>query len=286
VLASGGFENNRRMTLDYLRLDVAGTWGSPGNTGDGILMAQAVGADLWHMNNCYSIVGVPTDGAIEGSIYADFPARKGVIYVGPDGSRFADESTKKGHGKALFHGRYELFPHQPMTVIFDEATRTSTPVASAPPYSWAVLVEKYVWSAENLAEIDRGWIVRADTPQELAEALGMDPEIFAAELASYNAGCAAGHDERFGRAPETLIPLITPPYYGFKSTPGIVYTCGGPRRNERSEVLDVHGRVIKRLFAAGEISSSYSWCMDGGMMIADALAFGRIAGRSAAATGR
>jgi succinate dehydrogenase/fumarate reductase flavoprotein subunit len=286
VLASGGFENNRRMMLDYLRLDVAGSWGSPGNTGDGIAMAQALGADLWHMNNSYSIVGVPTNGALEGSIYADFPAHKGVIFVGPDGSRFADETTKKGHGKALVNGRYELFPHQPMNVIFDEATRMSTRVASAPPYSWAVLIEDYEWSADNLAEIDNGWIVRAETPGELAGALGMDPDTFAAELTRYKASCAAGVDERFGRAPETLIPLSTPPYYGFRFSPGVVYTCGGPRRNERSEVLDVHGEVIPRLFAAGEISSSYSWCMDGGMMIADALAFGRIAGRSAAATDR
>ena len=63
----------------------------------------------------------------------------------------------------------------------------------------------------------------------------------------------------------------------------VAWSNGGPRRNEHAEVLDAFGSVLPGLFAAGSVSSTYSWCKDGGFHIADALAFGRIAGRTAAA---
>jgi succinate dehydrogenase/fumarate reductase flavoprotein subunit len=86
-----------------------------------------------------------------------------------------------------------------------------------------------------------------------------------------------------GRHAKTLVPLETPPYYGFTSAPLLGWTNGGPRRNEHAQVLDALGKVIPGLYAAGCVSSTYSWLKDGGFHIADALAFGRVAGRHAAA---
>ena len=94
---------------------------------------------------------------------------------------------------------------------------------------------------------------------------------------------AAGVDDQFHRHPRTLTPIDQPPYYAFTSAPLLGWTNGGPRRNERAQVLDPFGRVIPGLYAAGTVSSTYSWCKDGGFHIADALAFGRVAGRTAAA---
>jgi len=63
----------------------------------------------------------------------------------------------------------------------------------------------------------------------------------------------------------------------------LVYTNGGPAKDANARVLDPFGDPIPGLFAAGEVASTYSHCNSGGFMIADALSFGRIAGRSAAA---
>ena len=62
VLATGGFENNPQMVRDYLGLPAPVVWGSPGSTGDGIRMAQKVGADLWHMDNMMTILGLRAAG--------------------------------------------------------------------------------------------------------------------------------------------------------------------------------------------------------------------------------
>ena len=100
-------------------------------------------------------------------------------------------------------------------------------------------------------------------------------------MVSWNDACAAGHDP-LGRPAATLAPLATPPYYGFTSAPLLGWTNGGPRRNEKAQVLDPFGEAIGRLYAAGTVSSTYSRCKDGGFHIGDALAFGRVAGRNAA----
>ena len=143
-------------------------------------------------------------------------------------------------------------------------------------------MEKYVWSEDNLAEIERGWIVASDTLSGLAGKLGLHPEGLEKSVALYNRYCDAGLDEQFNREPTTLVPLRSAPYYGFVSEPILAWSNGGPRRDANARVLGVSGQVIEGLFAAGNVSSTYSWCKDGGFHIADALAFGRIAGRTAA----
>ncbi len=73
------------------------------------------------------------------------------------------------------------------------------------------------------------------------------------------------------------------PFYVLEVTPLLGWSNGGPRRDGRARVLDTRGEVIAGLYAAGEVSSTYSWRKDGGFHIADALAFGRCGGRDAAA---
>lgn len=93
-------------------------------------------------------------------------------------------------------------------------------------------------------------------------------------------------DEQFGRRADTLDAIGDGPYYAFTSAPMVAWSNGGPRRDEHCRVLDSFGATLPGLYAAGSISSTYSWCKDSGMHIADALAFGRIAGRTAAAATR
>jgi len=285
VLATGGFENNPEMVADYLGMADPPTWGTPASTGDGHKMAMRIGADLWHMDNMMAIVGVRTPDFHAAFATMGLVGPKGYIYVGPDGSRFVDEDVQIRHGHALIHGRYELYPLQKAHVVFDERARRAGPLVPPPEYmpvGWNTVIEKYVWSDDNLAEIEKGWIVKADTLAELERKLGIPAGGLEKSVTLYNRYCAAGEDEQFGRAAATLIPLDEPPFYGFTSGPILAWSNGGPRRNEHSQVLNLSGEPIPGLYAAGTVSSTYSWCKDGGFHIADALAFGRVAGRHAA----
>lgn len=284
ILASGGFANNADLVRTFLRLPDACPWGSPANTGDGLLMAQAAGAALANMHNYMGMMGLRAP---------DHPAGFNVVFsnsahiiVDFGGFRFANETAQNKHGKIIVGNRYMLFPDRPCFAIFDESTRLAGPIyptIEAQPYGWTQRIEDYRWSADNSAEIEKGWIARADTVEELAAKLGIAGVQLAATVAEFNAACEARHDARHGRNPDTMAPIRTPPYYGFAWGGLLVYTNGGPRKNEQAQVLDTFGAVIPGLYAAGEVASTYSHCMAGGQMIADALAFGRIAGRHAAA---
>jgi len=284
VLATGGFEGNAQMVRDYLRFPDKLTWGSPYNTGDGHKMAQKVGADLWHMDNMMSIEGFSVPG-FDSGFYGRFSFRMGFLYVDSDGKRCVNELPHTGHGNAWVNGSYEHVPLRSVHAVFDEATRLAGPISPNSrmlPVGWNLLVDGYEWSQDNSVEIEKGWIHKADTLEELAAQLDIEPGALVSTVARYNAACQAGEDDQFGRPAATMVALGEGPYYAFTSAPMIAWSNGGPRRNERCEVLDPFDAVIPGLYAAGSVSSTYSWCKDGGMHIADALAFGRVAGRNAA----
>ncbi|WP_280232458.1 FAD-dependent oxidoreductase [Nocardia cyriacigeorgica] len=283
VLATGGFAANPRMVRDYLRLTDAPIWGSPHSTGDGHRMAQRIGADLWHMDNMMTITGVRVDDG-PGAFLALWAADH-YLFVGPDGRRFVDETAENRHGHIYRNGDLELFPLRPFHLIFDERMRTAGPLSPTRqvlPVGWKLLMENFVWSADNSTEIARGTIRRADTIAELAEYIDVDPATLERTVAGYNKACEYGRDDSFGRAPHTLAPVSQPPFYVLEVAPLLGWSNGGPRRDGRARVIDVDSAVIAGLYAAGEVSSTYSWAKDGGFHIADALAFGRVAGREAA----
>ena len=128
VLATGGFENNPEMVRDYLQLPGSPVWGSPAGTGDGIKMAQKVGADLWHMDNMAANLGFAVD-EFEAGMFVMFIFSMGFICVGNDGRRPHNEMPPQGHGHGLIDGDYELFQRRPLHVIFDEATRQAGPIS-------------------------------------------------------------------------------------------------------------------------------------------------------------
>lgn len=284
ILATGGFEGNPDMVRDHLRLTDPVVWGTPAATGDGLRMAVKAGADLWHMSNMMTLPGLRAPG-FESGFYTAFPATNSFIYLGLDGRRLCNERVALAHGHARLNGSYQLFPTTPMHIVFDESARRAGPIVPGRDrlaVSWAALIEGYDWSPDNSVEIDKGWIHRADTLPELAALLNVDPETLITTVARYNAACESGHDDQFARPARTLAPIAEPPYYAFTSAPLLAWSNGGPRRNENAQVLDPFDQVIPALYAAGNVSSTYSWCKDGGFHIADALAFGRIAGTHAA----
>ena len=284
VLATGGFQADPDMVRDYLRVEDHVLWGSPASTGDGHKMAQAIGADLWHMGNMMTITGVRGDDG-HGHYLALWNAHN-YLWVGDDGRRFLDETAEPFHGHVLRGGSYELFPLRPFYLIFDEQMRTAGPLSPAPdvlPVGWNLLMNGSRWSADNGAEIEKGWIECADSLAALADLIGLDADTLGHSVDLYNAACEQGRDEHFGRNPDKLASVTHAPFYALRIAPLLGWTNGGPRRDGRARVLDTQGEVIDGLYAAGEVSSTYSWRKDGGFHIGDALAFGRVAGRDAAA---
>ncbi|WP_459546473.1 FAD-dependent oxidoreductase [Nocardia sp. X0981] len=284
ILATGGFEGDPELVRTHLGLNNVPVWGSTAATGDGLRMAERVGADLWHMDNMMAVNGISRPGSRHG-FFAMFLYARGYVWVDGNGRRFVDECVPSGHGQALIDGRYQLHPRRPMHVLFDERTRMAGPIspnADVMAVGWNVLTDGYRWSTDNSAEIAAGWIYRADTLGELAGRIGVDPATLTATVERYNRACVAGSDELFGRNPATLIPLTEPPFYAYHSAPVLAWTNGGPRRDHHARVLTRAGDAIDGLYAAGTVSSTYSWAKDGGFHIADAIVFGRIAGAHAA----
>jgi predicted oxidoreductase len=111
----------------------------------------------------------------------------------------------------------------------------------------------------------------------LATKIGRDPDALEQTVVRYNEFCALGKDLDFGRSPEYLLAIETPPYYAMELSPTFTNTQGGPRRNLHAQILDIRGNPIPRLYSSGELGSIYSNAYNGGMNLGECMAFGRIA---------
>ena len=290
ILTCGGFENNQEMIRNYLPgLPYCYTSGSPYNEGDGITMAQAVGADLWHMNNfagpsmALKVPEYRTTFSMTALHFAKEPPG-GMIVVGPDGKRFANEKYKTSHGKVPLSGRWTPLPAPcPMFMICDHALFSAGPLYDKEPsHGWNQIVDRYDWSADNTAELGKGWIKRGETLTALAQTLGLSPQTLAETVARWNTCCTARADADFGRT-KMLAPIQQAPFYAVELSPSMLNTQGGPRRNEKSQIVRPDGSPIPRLYSAGELGSIYSYLYQGTGNIGECLAFGRLSGRHAAA---
>jgi succinate dehydrogenase/fumarate reductase flavoprotein subunit len=286
ILCTGGYENNQEMIRDYLLLPCGYPFGSPYNTGDGIRMAQAVGADLWHMANvCGPVLSFKAPG-VEWAFGAGFvlPAG-GYIFVANDATRFVNENLPARHGKVAYHGTYVHLPLPlPVHAVFDEVGRKSGPIFRDDEFwCWHGVIEKYKWSADSAVELEKGWILKGDTIRELALKMGKNPDTLERTLATWNQSCASGNDSEFGRPAARMLPIKTPPYYAMELVPAFVNTLGGPRHNGHAQVLDTNRKPIPRLYSAGELGSIFSYHYQGAGNFGECVAFGRIAGEHAAA---
>ena len=290
VLTCGGFENNQEMIRTFLPdLPCCYPLGTPYNEGDGVTMAMEVGADLWHMNNFAGpslALKVPEFRAAFSLVPLNFASARpgGMIVVGADGRRFSDEKHKTSHGKIKVSGRWTHLPVPcPMFMVFDHTLFSAGPLHDKEPrHNWNPIVEAYGWSADNSIELAKGWIQRADSLEALAGQIGHDPAVLLETVNRWNASCASGKDTEFGRT-KMLAPIERAPYYTLELVPAMLNTQGGPRRNTKSQIVRPDGRPIPRLYSAGELGSLYSFLYQGTGNIGECMAFGRIAGRNAAA---
>jgi len=112
--------------------------------------------------------------------------------------------------------------------------------------------------------------------------VGLDPGGLWDTVRRWNRYCDAGQDPDFGRT-LMMAPIGAAPFYAVELSPSMLNMQGGPRRNEKAQIMRPDGAPIPRLYSAGELGSIYSYMYQGTGNIGECLAFGRIAGRNAAA---
>jgi succinate dehydrogenase/fumarate reductase flavoprotein subunit len=289
VLTCGGFENNQEMIRNYLPgIPYCYVSGTPYNEGDGITMAMMAGADLWHMNNyagpsmALKVPEIRTTFSMQALHYSkEMPG--GMIVVGPDAKRFADEKYKTRHGKVPVNGRWlSLATPCPMFMIFDHTLFSFGPLYDkTPSHGWTQIIERYDWSADNRAELAKGWIKSSDTIAALASVVGLDATSLQDTVGRWNRYCEAKRDGEYGRS-LMMAPIFAAPFYAIELSPTMLNTQGGPRRNEKGQIVRPDGTPIARLYSAGELGSIYSYLYQGTGNIGECLAFGRVSGRNAA----
>ena len=268
VLACGGFENNNDMKAQYFQGKPVLHNGFEGNTGDGIKMAQKVGADLWHMwhyHGTYGFEVVPGMGArIKGAnIWSPTEAEGNSsrplrhIVVDANGRRFMNEYppyiTDTGHRPLeLFNAEEVRYNRIPAYFISDEEGRKMGPWASIRSNGIDVS-----WSDDNSKEIDSGILTRCENISDLAHVVGCDVKVLENTIQEWNNITEGKQDCQWHRPTATNERLDSPPYYVGKVWPIAGNTQGGPRSNEFRQVLDPFGQPIKRLYTAGECGSIF-----------------------------
>lgn len=312
IMTIGGFEFNDELKREYLKIyPHDGFYGWPFNTGDGIYMVTKVGAKLWHMD---CVIGGANFNAHDPEVpfaMSVRPKGNSYIHVNNQGKRWHDETERISphtgwHAYEGFNEEICDFDHVPSWTILDHAALEAGPMGPKPGgalsrgmYGSDLPDELYGawgraggWSDDNSVEIEKGWILKADTLEELAEKIRnhdygckfFKTENLVAAVQAFNSYAGAGEDKEFGRDPATMAKLEKPPFYAFPVFPGGCSTLGGPEKNERGEVIDWEGKPIKRFYAAGCFGNmaGHTYGISGGNN-AENMVFGRICGRNCAA---
>ncbi|MCR9093831.1 MAG: FAD-binding protein [bacterium] len=288
-LAAGGFEWDPEMKRHYLRGPTSYTLGASGNEGDGIRMAQAIGADLRNMNEVWGItvyVGEAeplAEHRMGASLNAEIEKRAaGSIVVNSRGERFHNEAADYDTTWRSYHtweNWGELgYRNLPAFLLFDGAARERGTIAGLP-------------ADQPLPD----WVESAPSLAELAEKLGIDPAGLSRTVARFNAFARDLRDpdfhrgessyDRYGQPDKaiTLAPLEQAPFYGAQVAAADLGTCGGARVNANAQVLDPFGEVIPGLYASGNnagVGSPGTSYGGGGGTIGPAMTFAFLAGRA------
>lgn len=254
VLCCGGYESNSRMLEDFNDVhDSPSLAHAIYNTGDGIVMAQEVGARLWHMAN----IVWPNTGYRFASDAVTFGASTTYgMMVGGDGTLYK-AIGRSSHGKSYFYGNYVQALHPNTTyAIYDANSVGLQQIHNS-------------FSEGNQWEIEHGYFESASTIEELAAKLNLNVDNVKAAVETFNQ--SAEH------------PLLQAPFYAIKISHAVGNTQGGPERGLGGEIIAVDGTPIPHLYEAGELGDVWSHCYQASCNIGGGLAYGRISGGNAAA---
>ncbi|MCL1991632.1 MAG: FAD-binding protein [Spirochaetes bacterium] len=253
ILATGGFAaNNALVAQHFPALAGYGSASSPGNTGDGHLMAQAVGALLTNMDHIrvnYTYATAPNGYFY----YVASIVNTGGILINGSAQRFMNDQIgfPGGHIARVQEG--------PLWMVFDNALRDG------------------IREVRRLGDL--GMFVTSDTLEGLVQQMGLNQAAFMNTIENYRAFAAAGVDGAFGR-PLVNMSFDRPPFHALQVHVRVQGTFGGVNTNLETEVMGTDGNIIPGLFAAGEVADEGTW---GQNPAAVNIVFGRIAGLNAAA---
>ncbi len=250
ILATGGLNNAPEMIGEfnpkYKGVNTEMT--TPGPTGDGIRMAQAVGAQLRDMEY-FQMRPLSSNGHWYKEIIVNQEGIGGIL-VNKDAKRFVNETM----------GSWDL-----ASEILKQNERMAFVIFDTDVYN----------TPDGKKIIEKGKGVKADTIEDLAKQLELDPSTLKATIDEYNA-----KNDPFGR--KTIGKVTTAPFYGVKTLPSSHYTMGGVAINENAQVLSKDGKVIEGLYAAGEVVGGlYGAGRVAGNNTLDDIVFGKIAAKHA-----
>ena len=255
ILTSGGFGANMEMVTEY-KPELKGfmTTNAPGILGQGIKMAQAIGADTVDMDQIQIHPTVQYDSA---SLITEGLRGDGAVLINSEGKRFIDE-------------------------VGTRDVVSAAEIAQPGSYSWLIIDQKMVDDSSVIqGYIKKGYTFEGKTYEELAEQIGVDGAALAETMNTWNGYVEAKNDPDFGRT-SFADKLDTAPYYAIKVTAGVHHTMGGLKINTNTEVLNENGEIIPGLFAAGEVTGGVHGANRlGGTAVSDFVVFGRIAGAAA-----
>lgn len=256
VIATGGFSANTDMVVHYQpRLKGFVTTNHKGATGDGIKLLQEIGANTVDMDQIqiHPTVEQKTSYLISESIRGG-----GAILVSQAGKRFVNELETRDKVSADIIALPEHYAY----IVFDEHVHEKNKA-----------VDEYL--RNNL-------VVVANTVDELAKKLNIDPATLNQTLGRYNGFVEKQNDEDFGRKTGLRAPINKAPFYAIHIAPGVHHTMGGVTINTNAEVLDKDKHVIPGAFAAGEVVGGIHGANRiGGNAVADIIIFGTLAGHYA-----
>ena len=258
VLATGGFGNNldMRMKYDSTLTGELLCSNTSGTTGDGIIMAEEVNASLINMEyiECYPMADIK-DGGLRNSI--PNAINQGIL-VNQNGNRFIREDAPRDELANAIRGQIG-------------------------GYALSIVDKDFSKQIKDIEFVNgliyMGDVIKADSLEELAKRCNIDQDAFLKTIEEYNRGIDINFDN-LGRK-TNINKIDNPPYYANYNTISVHHTLGGVEINEKAQVIDNNGEVIKRLYAAGEVTGGIHGANRlGGNSFPDIIVFGRIAGEN------
>ena len=297
VLACGGFEANPEMQRQHWQEKPVLNAAYMGNTGDGIVMAQDVGAALWHMWHYHGVYGFkhPDPSYPFGIRPKRLPdwipgeaARADVtvpwIIVDRAGRRYMNEyppytQDTSWRAMATYDPQSMSYLRIPSYLVMDEPGRAGYPIVS-PTFNDRRF--KFEWSEKTLRDLEARILRKADSVAGLAAQMGVAENVLARTIADWNEACDGGRDSVHGRPTTSMVRIATPPFYFAEVWPVCSNTQGGPVHDAEQRVIDAFGQPIGRLFAAGELGGVFGHLYISGGNLAECFVGGWTAGRAAA----
>lgn len=285
IIATGGFANNKEMMKKYAPSPDLIPVGQIGKDGDGIKMAWNAGA----AEEGVSVMQLYRPG-LKGFHPADQMIALAVqpyFWVDPTGKRYTNEASVQ---LWPFSGNALLRIGGTAYSIYDDATRkmAAEEGIEMPLGEWVIQGTKLTkWEKAFNKELkkNRGNVYKADTIEDLAKQLGMEPAVLKESVKKMNTWAETRKDGEFKKEAKFLRPVATPPFYATKLKPRFLGTLGGVRINEKTEAVTDEGKSIPGLYvvgtdAGGMYGDSYDLLLGGGT-VGFAVNSGRIAAENA-----